>query len=170
MKSLIALSLFVLGTALLVDAQQVASSEFWIPSEVKWVQVIGAQDQEKTASAVIFYFRKDGYFVRDECWLIKHGKSIAISNGDPHNEYVGRTDPILDGMRMEYRLVRRSIEVKGEKLPGNWISENASTQFTAGLIVGTKNKLFRRMQLTNAREYQAKYDYLLVDTIESWWK
>ena|ERR1700747_436034 len=86
MKSLIALSLFVLGVTLFVDAQQIASGEFWIPSELEWAHLTGAQDQEKTASAVIFYFRKDGYFVRDECWLIKHGKSITISNGDPHNE------------------------------------------------------------------------------------
>lgn len=170
MKSLIALSLFVLGTTLFVDAQQIASGEFWIPSELKWTHVTGAQDQEKIASAVIFYFRKDGYFVRDECWLIKQGKSIAISNGDPHNEYAGLTDPILDGMTLKYRLVRRSVEVKGEKLPGDWISEDASNRLNSGFIIGKKNKLFNRVPIMNAREYQARYDYLLVDTIASWWR
>jgi hypothetical protein len=169
-KSLIAVSVFVWSVTLIVDAQQIASGEFWIPSELKWIQATGAQDHEKTANAVIFYFRKDGYFVRDDCWLIKRGKSIAISNGDPHNEYVGLTNLILDGMTLKYRLVRRSIEVKGEKLPGDWISEDASTRAISGLSIGKKNIFLRRVPLTNGREYQARYDALFVDTIASWWR
>ena len=170
MKWLIAVSVFVLSVALIVDAQQTASGEFWIPSDLKWVRITGAQNSEKTAGAVIFYFRGDGYFVRDDCWLIKRGKSIAISNGDPHNEYVGLTNPVLDGMTLKYRLVRRSIEVKGEKLPGDWISEGASTRAISGLSIGKKNKFFRRVPLTNGREYQARYDALFVNTIASWWR
>jgi len=82
MKPLIAVSAFVLSVTAIADAQQTASAEFWMPSEVKWVHVAGAPDDEKTASAVVFYFRNDGYFVGDACWLIKRSKSIAISNGD----------------------------------------------------------------------------------------
>ena len=159
-----------MSVTLIVGAQQVESGDFWIPSELKWVHVAGAPDHEKTVRTVIFYFRKDGYFVRDECWLIKRGKSIEVSNGDPHSEYVGLTEPILDGMRLKYRLVRRTIEVKGEKLPGEWIFEDASTRAISGLSIGKKNISFRRVLLANDHDYQARYDALFVDTIASWWK
>lgn len=168
MKLQVAVTAFALTFALTADAQQAASDEFWMPSQVKWVHMAGEPDHEKTARAVVFYFRSDGYFVRDDCWLIKQGKSIAISNGDPHNEYVGLTDPvILDGMRLKYRLVRRNIEVKGEALPGDWISEDASSRTDTGLSIGKKNQSYRRVSLSNAREYHARCEALLVNEIAS---
>ena len=100
--------------------------------------------------------------MRDDCWLIKDGRSIAISKGDPHNEYVGKTEPIPDGMRLRYRLVRRTVERKDEKLPGDWISDGSSRRTVSGLIaIGSRHSFFRRVVPSNADEYQARYDALL---------
>jgi len=68
-------------------------------------------------------------------------------------------------MTLKYRLVRRSVEVNGEKLPGDWILEDASSRADSGLSIGKKNKLYRRVSLMNAREYQARYEGLQVDRI-----
>jgi hypothetical protein len=99
--------------------------------------------------------------VRDECWLIRDGKSISISNGDPHNEYVGRiAEHILDGMRIDYRLVRRTVERKGEVLPGPKISEDASVRAISGLAMGTPRRFFHRVILANESDYVEIYSNL----------
>jgi hypothetical protein len=123
--------------------------------------------KERSASAVVFYFTKDDWFVRGDCWLTKNGKSITISDGDPHNEYAGRTEPILDGMHLKYRLIRRTVEKTGERLPGDWISDDASVLAVSGLSIGKRNNFFRRVLLTNAGEYEIRYDALIVHNVQN---
>jgi hypothetical protein len=141
-------------------AQQVQAGEFWIPVKLKWQMVPGdPTGKERMARADVFYFAKDGRFVRDNCWLIKNGKVITISNGDPHEEYVGDTTPLLDGMHLKYRLVRRTVERQNEILPGKTISEDASTLAYSGLSIG--KRFFRRVEFANADDYAAAYQALL---------
>jgi hypothetical protein len=163
MKAFITGLLFVLGLATNLYSQYSPSGKFWIPANLHWQCIPGApkEVQTRTAQATVLYFRNDGKFVRDDCWLIKQGDSITVDNGDPHDEYVGQTAPILDGMHLTYRLVRRTVERSGENLPGNTISEDASTLAVSGLSIG--KHFFRPVQLTNASEYEATYEALLTE-------
>jgi len=102
----------------------------------------------------VLYFGTNGEFVRDDCWLIRNDRSITISNGDPHNEFAGHWAPILDGMQVTYRLRRRTVERKGEVLPGKRISESVSMP-RSGLMMG--NRTFQRVQIANASDFLEYY-------------
>ena len=161
MKSLSIAAVLVLALATSLGAQSVNDGRLWIPVEVKWRRIPGAPRdvQTRTASTVVLYFGRNGEFVRDECRLIRDGRSISISNGDPHNQYVGRiAEPMLDGMRIEYRLVRRTVEITGETLPGPHISQTASTRAISGLAIG--GRFFRHVQLANESDYTKEYGNL----------
>jgi hypothetical protein len=159
MKRIVAALLFVACSSLAAYTQSVSSGDFWIPTSLKWRHPQGAPEGERTAPAIIFFFAKNGQVVRDDCWLIKGPDSIAISNGDPHNEYIGQTEPIADGVHVTYRLVRRTVEREGETLPGHTISEDMSTLPKSGLSDG--KLFFQRVQFSNANEYEARYIALL---------
>jgi hypothetical protein len=153
--------LLILGSAVNFFAQSTKSSQLWIPVDIKWTRLPGAPRNvpTRTASSIVLYFGKDGGFVRDECSLVRDGTSISISNGDPHNEYVGQeTEMMVDGMRIMYRLVRRTVEKDGEVLPGPAIMETASTIAKTGLAVG--GQFFRPVKLANEREYMEAYGAL----------
>ena len=161
MKSLSIVALLIVGLVVIARAQSIKDGQLWIPVDVKWIRIPGALRavQKRTASAVVVYFGKNGEFVRDECWLIRDGKSISISNGDPHNQYAGRiVDHMLDGMRIEYRLVRRTVEREGEVLPGPTISESASVKANSGLAI--ERRFFRRVKLANESDYIEIYSSL----------
>lgn len=140
---------------------QTKDGGLWIPVDVKWsrIQCAPRNVHTRTASTTVLYFGKDGEFVRDDCWLIRDGKSISISNGDPHDEYVGRiTEPMLDGAKYSYRLVVRTVARQGEVLPGPEISEFASSMAKSGLALG--GRFFRRVKLANESEYVEIYSQL----------
>ena len=161
MKLLSIVALLVCSSVTNVSAQSTKDGRFWIPVDVKWTRIRGAPPDVKTrtASTVVLYFGKGGEFVRDECWLVRNGKSISISNGDPHNQYVGRiTEPMADGMKITYRLVARTVEKAGEVLPGPEISETASTMAKSGLAI--ERRFFRPVNLANARDYVEVYSTL----------
>ena len=161
MKLISIVVLLVVGSVVNVNAQPPESGQLWIPGDVKWSRIQGAPRNvhERAASVVVLYFGKNGEFVRDDCWLIRHGKSISISNGDPHNEYVGRiAEPMLDGAKYTYRLVLRTVAREGEVLPGPEISEFASSKARSGVAMG--GRFFRRVKLTNENEYVEVYSHL----------
>ena len=160
MKFLSLAALLIVASAMNVNAQSRKDGSFWIPVDVKWSRIPGAPRdvRKRTASTTVLYFGNDGEFVRDECWLIRDGKSILISNGDPHNQYVGRITGVLDGMRMTYRLVRRTVQKNGEVLPGPEISVSASTMAKSGLAMG--GRFFHGVELGNASEYAEAYSAL----------
>ena len=156
------LALLIVGLVMAVSAQT-EGGQLWIPVDVKWSRIQGAPRNvhQRTASTTVLYFGKDGEFVRDDCWLIRDSKSISISNGDPHNEYVGRmTEPMLDGAKYTYRLVRRTVEKMGEVLPGPMITESTSTMAKSGLAMGGRNRFFHRVKFANEREYVETYSNL----------
>jgi hypothetical protein len=152
----------ILCWACAIDAQEANSSQFWTPVDVKWKQVKGVPSK-KMASAAVLYFGENGEFVKDECWLIKEGDFISVSNGDPHNESVGLWEPIADGMHVTYRMVRRTIERKGEVLPGKKISADIGMT-RVGLEFG--DRVFRRTQLANANDYVASYNSLVRESTD----
>jgi len=156
--SFIAIVLLVCWPPGPVNAQSISKGRLWVPTELKWRRIPGAPrgDRKRTAAAAVLYFGKDGAFVQDQCWLIRDGKSVSISNADPHNEYVGRiTEPILDGMRIKYRLVHRTVEKAGEVLPGPEISDTASTMAASGVAI--RRTFFRPAKLFNEVEYVEIY-------------
>jgi hypothetical protein len=161
--SLIAAGLLVVCAANGASDQARDDGKLWIPTSIKWTRIQGALRNEKkrTASTVVLYFGKDGAFVRDECWLIRDGKSISISDGDPHDEYVGRmSEPMFDGAKYTYRLVRRTVERPGEVLPGPMITEIASPRAKSGLAMGGRNRFFQRVKFANESEYVETYSNL----------
>jgi hypothetical protein len=105
-------------------AQTTDAGEFSIPTSLHWQHLHAAPSNESVASAVVFYFGKDREIVPDECWLIRDGESIAISDGDPIMNLLVYPEPIADGMQLTYRLLRLSVERKGERLPGRETSQN----------------------------------------------
>ena len=141
----------------IMPAQQAEPGQFWIPAKVRWNHPRGSSHDETVASTIILYFSRNGVFAKDKCWVIRRGQTITISNGDPHNESVGSWDPITDGMHMMYRLVSRTVERKGEHLPGKEIEANAEMP-QSGLKIG--NQLVRSIMPTNAAEYAARYNAL----------
>ena len=158
---LLSIVLFALTSTTGLNAQSVKGRQLWIPVDIKWHRVPGAPRDvhTRTAASVVLYFGANGEFVRDECWLIRNGKTISISNGDPHEQYVGRiTTPILDGMQIEYRLVRRTTEKTGETLPGPYISETASTRAISGLAL--EGRFFHSVQLADESDYIKEYGNL----------
>jgi hypothetical protein len=160
-KSLSIVALLIFGLAVTARAQSSKNGQLWIPVDLKWTRIPGAPRtlEERTASAVVVYFGKNGEFVQDECWMIRDGKSISISNGDPHNQYVGRiVEHMLDGMRIEYRLVRRTVERKGEVLPGPKILESASVKANSGLAI--EHRFFHRVTFANESDYIEIYNSL----------
>jgi len=160
-KSLSIVALLIVGLVVTARAQSIEDGQLWIPVDVKWIRFPGAPPavQKRTASAVVVYFGKNGEFVRDECWLIRDGRSISISNGDPHSQYVGRiTEPMADGAKYTYRLVRRTVEKEGEVLPGPEISEFASSKAMSGLEI--QGHFFRRIKFANESDYIEIYSTL----------
>jgi len=160
---------FVSITALLIVvlvipvSAQTKDGQLWIPVDVKWSRIQGAPRNvhKRAASTTVLYFGEDGEFVRDDCWLIRDGKSISISNGDPHNQYVGRmTELMADGAKYAYRLVRRTVERDGEVLPGPMITESASTMAKSGLAMGGRNRFFHRVKFANESDYVETYSNL----------
>ena len=143
-----------------VSAQSSNNGQLFVPTEIKWRRIPGAplSEKKRATSTIVLFFGGDGDFVRDECWLIRDGQTISISNGDPHNQYVGRTKPMADGVQIEYRLVRRTVQRTGEVLPGPKISTTASTMAKPGLAM--QGRFFRRVQLANASEYLETYSTL----------
>jgi hypothetical protein len=159
MKWLSITALLIVVLVMLVSAQT-KDGQLWIPVDVKWSRIQGAPRNlhKRAASTTVLYFGKDGEFVRDDCWLIRDGKSISISNGDPHNQYVGRmTEPMADGAKYTYRLVRRTVERPGEVLPGPMITESASTMAKSGLAMGGRNRFFHRVKFANESDYVETY-------------
>jgi hypothetical protein len=143
-----------------VSAQSSNNGHFFVPTDIKWQRSPGAprSERKRAASTVVLFLGSDGEFVRDECSLIRDGQTISISNGDPHNQYVGRTKPMADGVQIEYRLVRRTVERTGEVLPGPKISTTASTMAKPGLAMG--GRFFRRVEFANGSEYLETYNTL----------
>lgn len=150
--------LVIFGSVVSGSAQSTKDGQLWVPVDLKWNPIQGAPHNvhERTAPAVVLYFGKNGEFVRDDCWLIRSGKSISISNGDPHNEYVGRmTEQMLDGAKYTYHLVLRTVAREGEVLPGPEVSEFASSKAKSGLAMG--DRFFHRVKLANESEYVETY-------------
>lgn len=166
MRLLSITALLILGSVISVAAQSTKDDHLWIPVDLKWSRIPGAprDAKQRAASATVLYFGKAGAFVRDDCRLIRNGKSISISNGDPHAQYVGRVaEGMLDGMRIEYRLVRRTPETVGETLPGPRISVGASVLARSGLAIGDRRpqRFFKQASLGNGNDYISLYETLV---------
>jgi hypothetical protein len=157
MKPRIATALTICCACVAVFAQEPLEGRFWIPTNIHWNHPRGAPPDEAVASVVVLYFEQNGLFARDECSAIRKGKSVTISDGDPHNEWIGRWTPILDGMHITSRLVRRTVDRKGESLPGKEVESDVDMP-KSGLKIG--HQLFRSVVPSNAAEYAARYKAL----------
>ncbi|MGP0017047.1 MAG: hypothetical protein ACLPHP_00645 [Candidatus Sulfotelmatobacter sp.] len=158
---LLFIAVLMFGSVTSVSAQSTGDVHLWIPVDLKWSRIPGAPRNvhRRTAAATVLYFGKNGEFVRDECWLIRDGDSISISDGDPHNQYVGtKSEPGADGAEITYRLVRRTVERSGEVLPGPKTSEFASSKANSGLAMG--GRFFRHARLANGSGYVQIYGAL----------
>lgn len=106
----------------------------WLQDSVKWTEAprdVNAHLQ--SGSATVMYFSEDHTFALIECWVYREpGRYIVISHGDGRSVYLGKWEPKGDDIAVEYRLVDRTIRIKGEVLPGP--VQQATIKVAAGLL------------------------------------
>jgi len=158
-----ALSVFVMVLAYcvcLTAQNELKGGSFYMPKKVHWARPHWAAPHLRIASATVLYVGRDHLFARDDCWLLKKGGQITISNGDPHDQYVGYWEPIPDGMHYRYRLVNRTVKREGESFPGTEMSGDVGAALRRDHMLELNDKLFVPFAPTNAREYDATYHHL----------
>lgn len=122
-RRLAVLGLIVL--CVLVAGAQDTVAGVWIPTDLHWDQHELAPKGLKMASAEVLYFGPRGEFKRDDCLLLRQSGHVTISNGDGHVEYEGNWQAQGSGAEVTYRLTRRTVEMKGEQLPGPELKDRA---------------------------------------------
>jgi len=92
----------------------------WLQDGVKWTNA--PQDINphlQTGEAEILYFGKDQAFAVIHCVVNRVPKEYeTISHGDGQVVYRGKWETAGDDISVEYRLVDRTVKIKGEELPG----------------------------------------------------
>jgi hypothetical protein len=91
----------------------------WCESNVKWTKPpVELHLDERSAQAGLLYFGPNNQFALIYGTVIQGGNWETLSHGDGRVVYLGTWT--LEGtvVRVEYRLVSRTIHKEGEKLPG----------------------------------------------------
>jgi len=120
MKTLTALLLLVCLPVLAAGLDEGHVQGAWLQDGVKWSKAppdINAHLQ--TGEAEILYFGKDQAFTIIYCVVNRVPKEYeTISHGDGQVIYRGKWEAQGDDIAVEYRLVSRTVKIKGEALPG----------------------------------------------------
>jgi hypothetical protein len=94
--------------------------QVWAHMESEWHDAPPeAEVLEATAWAELATFRPGGEFIWINCMLIKQGRITRVSQGDPVVVYRGRWKTTASGIKVEYRLVFRTVQIAGKGLPGS---------------------------------------------------
>ena len=115
----------------------------WLREGVKWVNAPpDVSPRLQSGEAAILYFGNDHTFALIYCWLYREPKRyITISHGDPRDVYLGKWTAEGNDIAVEYRLVDRTVKIKGELLPGP--VQHAKIKISRALFHLEKNS-FRR--------------------------
>lgn len=92
----------------------------WLLNSVKWTNApADINPHLQSGPAEILYFRQDRTFALIYCVVNRVPKQYEIiSHGDPQDVYLGKWEAEGDNIAVEYRLVSRTVKIKGEALPG----------------------------------------------------
>ena len=145
MKTTIAFFLLTCLPMLLLghDERQVEGA--WLRDGVEWTKAPeGMNPHLKLGDAQILYFGKDHTFLIIYCVIYRAPKQgEVISHGDPRDVYLGKWEVRGDDIIVKYRLVGRTVRIKGEELPGP--VQHSSIKVSRDILYLEKNS-FRRAE------------------------
>ena len=120
MKTLTALLLLVCLPALATGIDEGQVQGAWLLNSVKWTNApADINPHLQSGAAAILYFKQDHTFALIYCVVNRVPKEYeVISHGEPQNIYLGKWAAAGDNIAVEYRLVDRTVKIKGEALPG----------------------------------------------------
>jgi hypothetical protein len=143
MKTLTALLLLVCLPVLAAGLDDGHVQGAWLQDGVKWSKAppdINAHLE--TGEAEILYFGKDQDFTIIYCVVNRVPKEYeTISHGDGQVVYRGKWETAGDNIAVEYRLVSRTVKIKGAALPG---PIQHATIKTSDSVLHLEGKTFRR--------------------------
>ena len=114
------LTILLLGCKYLnTDNPSRITSEVWVHIDSAWREPpAGAEVVELTAWATLVTAEPDGGFAWIKCLLIRQGKEVRISQGDPQTIYLGRWYIKNSAIHADYRLTYQTVEMAGQVYPG----------------------------------------------------
>jgi hypothetical protein len=120
MKTLTALLLLVCLPVLTPGPDEGHLQGAWLRDGVRWAKAPpDINPHLQTGEAEILYFGKDQTFAVIHCVVNRVPKEYeTISHGDGQVVYRGKWEAAGDNITVEYRLVSRTLQIKGEALPG----------------------------------------------------
>jgi hypothetical protein len=124
----------------------------WIASDAKWQQVpADVSPGEEFAETTVLVFGTSGKIALIECVVLRKAQEFTnISHGDPQNIFLGTWDLNLPG-QVRYRLVSRTVPIKGQTLPGSWTEKPIALAGQDVLLDGQRYSKFPVLEV-NARE------------------
>ena len=120
MRTLTVLLLVVCLPILVAGLDQDHVQGAWLKDGVKWINApAGINPRLKLGDAEILYFGKDQTFAIIYCVVNRVPNEYETSShGDGQVVYRGKWEVKGDDIAIEYRLVSRTVKIKGEALPG----------------------------------------------------
>lgn len=136
---------FAASCAALEKAEKkVALTGAWLQDGIKWINApaeINAHLQ--TGQAALLYFGPDHTFAIIYCVVNRVPKQyMTISHGDGQVVYLGKWEAAGDQISTTYRLMSRTVQIKGEKLPG---PELRATIKKSHVLLVLQSKSYRRV-------------------------
>jgi hypothetical protein len=126
-------------------AQGVKPTGAWLPVHVKWEHAPPSINPKlETGATTVLYFDEHGRFAVIECVVNREpGRYTTVSHGDGQVVSLGEWDGHLPG-QVKYRLVSRTVPLKGEMLPGAWHKEKLTSTPKGYLMF--EGKLYRPVE------------------------
>jgi hypothetical protein len=116
----------------------------WLPVHVKWEHAPASVNPKlETGETTVLYFDDEKRFALVGCVINRESAQYTISHGDGQVISLGEWDGHLPG-QVKYRLVSRTVALKGETLPGPWHEEKLAS--TSKGYLRFKGKLYRRVE------------------------
>ena len=124
-------------------AQGAKPTGAWLPVHVKWEHAPPTVNPKlETGATTALYFDEQRQFAVVGCVVNRESGQYTISHGDGQVISLGEWDGHLPG-QVKYRLVSRTVALKGETLPGPWREEKLAS--TPKGYLRFKGKLYRRV-------------------------
>lgn len=125
-------------------AQGVKPTGAWLPVHVKWERAPASVNPKlETGATTVLYFDEQRHFAVVGCVVNRESGQYTISHGDGQFISLGEWDGHLPG-QVKYRLVSRTVALKGETLPGPWHAEELAPRPKGYLRF--EGKLYRRLE------------------------
>jgi hypothetical protein len=113
----------------------------WLQEGVNWTRAPkDINPQLESGGAEVLYIEKYLIFAAIYCTVLReHRANMAISHGDPQTVYLGLWDS--DKISVRYRLVSRTVRLKGEELPGPF--QHAIIKVSKGILIFDDKRFHR---------------------------